>query len=149
MVHAEISRESDRPMVWRIHSATDERNNPTGFMRRVFVLLLSLQRNQHPEQNRVGKMRLDVELCAPPVAAFCVVLQYAYSNLESHVEIPKIRTTHLNFSIRLQTKPLGNGSMTQIVNKSSQIDIVGVRIHRFWRDALARMRFVRKDFWEG
>ena len=96
-----------------------------------------------------GRRRLDVELCAPPVAAFCVVLQYAYNNLEPHVDIPKIRTTHLNFSIRLQTEPLGNGSITQIVNTSSQIDIVGVRIHRFWRDALARMRFVRKDFWEG
>lgn len=72
-----------------------------------------------------GRRRLDVELCAPPVAAFCVVLEYAYSNLESHVQIHKVQGTHLNFSIRLQTEPLGNGSITQIVNKSSQAEILG------------------------
>ena len=53
--------------------------------------------------------------------------------------------THLDFGVRLQTEPLGDGA---IANDSESLLLLlslgGT--HRFWRDALARMRFVRKVF---
>ena len=74
-MQAEISRESDMPVSRRVHMACAKQPYGIHAVRSLsssnFITIKTTSRKKN-DDGSIG--RLDVELCAPPVAAFCVVL---------------------------------------------------------------------------
>ena len=92
---------------------------------------------------------LDVELRAPPVAALGVVLCSWYSCEKGFqrggvgagrtwIFVSDFRRNHWGMGLPTYLNTLAPSALRKAAST-----------HRFWRDALARMRFVRKVFWEG
>ena len=90
---------------------------------------------------------LDVELRAPPVTALGVVLCSRYS-CEKGFQREGVRAGRTWIFVSDFKRNHWGMGLQRPVNPPPYSP-QKTTTHRFWRDALARMRFVRKDFWEG